>query len=395
MATARLAFVLLSLTLALSAEARVSVSKLSQAITQVSDNAVKNQKIVGSVIIVAQDGKVIYEKATGFFDRETKKAMIPTAVFRLASMTKPLVTVSALRLVEAGVLKLDDPVTKYLPEFKPKTSNGDTPVITIRHLLTHTSGLNYGFQEKADGPYHKLGVSDGLDDSSITLDEEIHRLGQAPLLFTPGEKWNYSLAIDVLGSVLEKVTGKKLSDVVADQITIPFEMRQTAFSTSDKNSLAIPYVDGQPPAPMKAKQEVPFYGGVIVFAPARAFDASKFQSGGGGMVGSAQDYLKFLEAVRKSKLVKNTDLIFKNQVGNLTVLRPGFGWTMIGTYLKDPTVAKAVQSEGTLGWGGVYGHNWMIDPKKKLSIVIMTNTALEGMSGQYPDDIRKAIYNNL
>jgi CubicO group peptidase (beta-lactamase class C family) len=131
----------------------------------VVDTAVAEQRLVGTVVLVARDGKVVYHRAAGLADREAGRPMREDAVFRFSSVTKPFVSVAVMKLVEDGVLRLDDPVTRWLPDFKPKLADGTTPVITLRQLLNHTSGLTYGLAEKPSHPYHTLGVSDGIDNS--------------------------------------------------------------------------------------------------------------------------------------------------------------------------------------------------------------------------------------
>ena len=138
--------------------------------------AVSSGHIVGATVIAAKDGEIVYRRAAGFADRETRRPMTENEVCRLASMTKPIVCVTALALIDGGRLGLEDPVTQWLPEFRPKLPNGREPVITVRHLLTHTAGLTYGFLEAEDGPYHRLGVSDGLDHSGLSLEENLRRI---------------------------------------------------------------------------------------------------------------------------------------------------------------------------------------------------------------------------
>ena len=130
------------------------------------------------------------------------------AVFRLASLTKPLVTAAALRMVELGKIALADPVTRYLPDFRPALPNGDVPVITLRHLLTHTAGLAYRFMQPDGGAYERAGVSDGADEPGLSIEENLKRIARAGLFYPPGETWAYSVAIDVLGAVLQVVEGQ-------------------------------------------------------------------------------------------------------------------------------------------------------------------------------------------
>src|SRR5215213_2729401 len=131
------------------------------AIDSAIDRALAENRIVGAVVLVARDGEIVYRRAAGLADRERAIPMREDAVFRLASLTKPLVTAAALRMVEFGRIALADPVTKYLPDFRPALPSGEIPAITLRHLLTHTAGLSYGFMQPPDGSYHRAGVSDG------------------------------------------------------------------------------------------------------------------------------------------------------------------------------------------------------------------------------------------
>lgn len=379
-----------------------SAKKLTDALNATVDKALQEKRVVGTVVLISRDGKIIYEKAAGYADRENKQLMKTDSVFRLSSMTKPIVSVTALALVDQGKIKLDDPVTKWYPDFKPKTNAGDSPAITVRHLLTHTAGLNYGFLEEKTGPYHKAQVSDGLDLAGISLDENIKRIATVPLLFAPGTGWQYSVSTDILGGVLEKAMGLSLPEIVQKNVTGPLQMKDTSFVATELQRLAVPYIDGYPqPTRMMDRQEVPMGNGFVLFSPGRALDRTAFPSGGAGMVGTATDYMKFLETVRKdgAPLLKTSTqkLLMTNQVGDIPVsaVGPGWGWTLGFAILKDATAAKSVQTAGTVQWGGVYGHSWWIDPKEKLTVIILTNTTLEGMSGKFPADIKTAIYKNL
>lgn len=161
------------------------------------DRAIAEQRIVGTVVLVSHDGKLVYQRAAGFADRESKRPMQIDTVFRLASVSKPVVSAAALVLADQGKLSLDDPVTKWLPDFRPKLASGAAATITVRQLLTHTSGLGYKFGEKTGTAYYQAGVSDGFDELRISLDEELRRLASVPLFNEPGEAFRYSLSIDV------------------------------------------------------------------------------------------------------------------------------------------------------------------------------------------------------
>ncbi len=167
---------------------------LSGRIDAVIDAAIAENRVAGAVVLVSRDGESVYARAAGFADREAGKAMEIDTLFRLSSVSKMFVSVAAMVLVRKGKLSLDAPVTTWLPDFRPPSPDGEVQPISIRHLLTHTSGLGYGFFEPADGPYHRAGVSDGMDLSDLTLDENVQRIGSVPLLFAPGMAWHYSLS---------------------------------------------------------------------------------------------------------------------------------------------------------------------------------------------------------
>ena len=375
---------------------------LKQKVDAVIDQAIAEKRLVGAVVLVAQDGKLVYERAAGQVDRESGKPMRADALFRFSSVSKPVVTVAALALVDGKKLTLDDPVTKWLPDFKPKLADGTTPTITVRQLLTHTAGLGYKFMEKADGPYHKAQVSDGFDDVKIGLAEEMRRLASVPLLDAPGSQWRYSLSIDVLGAVIERAAGKPLGVAVADLVTKPLSMTGTSFSVdrAQADRVATPYFNAPSgPARMAEPQNVPFGAGALLFSPSRAFDSKAHASGGAGMIGSAPDVLRLLEAMRKGGapvLQKSTaDSMFRNQVAGMPGQEPGVGFAFGGALVVDPAAAKTPQAAGTLYWGGVYGHTWFVDPTHKITVVALTNTAPEGLAGKFPGALRAAVYEGI
>ena len=178
-----------------------------------------------------QDGQLAHFKAYGQADREAGRAMQDDAIFRLASITKPIVTAAAMRMIELGKIALDTPVTDILPDFKPKLPDGSAPTITIRHLLTHTAGLSYDFLQPENGPYNTIKVSAGID-GDITMEENLGRMVQAGLTFPPGAMWLYSVAIDVLGAILAKVEGTDVEGVVQKYVTGPLQMKDTSFYLS-------------------------------------------------------------------------------------------------------------------------------------------------------------------
>ncbi|MBO9710427.1 MAG: beta-lactamase family protein [Caulobacter sp.] len=371
---------------------------LGARVDKVIDSALADHRLVGAVVLVARDGKVVYSRAAGLADRETGRPMTTDAIFRFSSVTKPFVSAAVMRLVQDGKLSLTDPVTKWLPDFRPKLADGTEPKITIGQLLDHTAGLTYGLAEPASHPYHTLGVSDGVDQSGLTLDENLRRLGQAPLSFAPGSAWRYSLAIDVLGGVLEKATGKPLPEVVAETVTQPLGLKDTGFVARDAARLTTPYINAQPqPARMTENMDVSLGSTAVRFAPSRATDPTAFPSGGAGMVGTASDVLTFLETIRKggAPILKASTVaeMMQDHAGVQAATQgPGWGFGYGWAVLDDPAVANTPQKAGTIAWGGVYGHNWFVDPKSGLTVVLMTNTAFEGMNGQVTRELRDAVY---
>lgn len=390
-----------ALVISLAGAAAAQSVGLKNRLDAVIDAAIKNEKIVGATMVVAEDGKIVYRRTAGYNDREARIKLRDSGVFRLASMTKLIVSVAALALVDEGRLKLDDPVAKHVAFFRPKLADGREPAITVRQLLTHTAGLDYGFFEPSDGDYHRFGISDGLDGVGISLEENVRRIAAAPLLYEPGTKWRYSLSIDVLGLVLEKAGGRPLPEIVREKVTAPLGMKDTAFYAADPDRLVVPYADGNPrPVVMTDPFILKNGEGSIIYSPERAKNKQAFASGGAGMVGTIGDYLKLLEALRKggAPVLKpeTARLVAENAIGELDINAAsgsrGWGFTLGASYLKDPAAADTPQSPGTWQWGGAYGHSYFVDPQKKLTVICLTNTALAGMAGEFPDNLIRAIY---
>jgi len=365
------------------------------------DQALSENRLVGGVVLVARDGETAYARAFGYADRE---AGLPTeldTVFRYASLSKPIVSAAALKLLEEGKLALTDPVTKFLPAFRPKLADGTEPVITIKHLLTHTSGLTYDFMEEPDSAYHGAGISNGFDREGVAMDANLKAIAAWPLKFPPGAAWLYSVSTDVLGAVMAEADGASLPDVVRRTVTGPLGLEHTDFVVKALGRLSKPYADAEGgPVPMGPTHSVPFAVSPLNYAPGRAFDASAFPSGGAGMVGTARGSLTFLETSRqggapilKGETVK---LLTENQIGDIPVpiVGPGTGFSLGWAILKDPAAAPlpTPQSKGTWSWGGVYGGSWFVDPARATSVVTLTNTAIEGMIGPTTVAVRDAVY---
>jgi CubicO group peptidase (beta-lactamase class C family) len=311
-------------------------------------------------------------------------------------VAKPIVTAAALRLVENGRMSLDDSVRRWLPEFTPRLADGRAPDISIHQLLTHSAGLTYVFMEPQDGPYHRLRISNGFDRTDADLDEIVRRIAAAPLTYEPGAGWGYSMAIDVLGAVIEKVTRQPLPQAVADLVLNPLDMSDTGFAVVDPRRLVVHYADGTPqPRRMTDDDQVNFFGRPVAFSPARLLDSKAFPSGGAGMAGTARDVLTFLETLRVGGLLqpRTRSAMFTVQAHTREQAEgPGWEFGFGGAVLVDPNATGTPQAPGTLQWNGAYGHKWFIDPVNALSVVALTNTTFEGMIGRFTVDVRNAVY---
>lgn len=311
-------------------------------------------------------------------------------------MTKPVVATAALALVEAGVIGLDDPVAKFIPEFRPKLADGSEPVMTVRQLLTHTAGLSYGFRQTAYGPYHRAGISDGLDQPGLSMAENLRRIASVPLSYAPGTGWGYSVAMDVLGEAMARAAGATLPELIDRLVVQPLGMHDAAFAVRDRSRLVTPYADGPGKAvAMGEHHRVPFGDSAISFSPQRVFDPASFASGGTGMNGTAGDVLKLLEALRSGGgpviRPETAAAMTTDAISGLETTMPGWGWGLGFGILRDPLAASTPQAAGTWRWGGVYGHSWFVDPTMDLTVVALTNTAIAGMVGAFPDALRDAV----
>lgn len=379
------------------ARASEATSRIVKHVDDVIDGALRRERIVGAVVQISVEGSLIYARAAGEADREQSRPMRENTIFRMASLTKPIVSAAALALVAENRVALDEPITTWLPSFRPRTKSGNRPDIRVRHLLTHTAGLDYGFGEFRD-LFVDLGIGNGLDRPGLGFRDQLARLAKVPLKFDPGHGWGYSLATDVLGAVIAEAATANLPDVVQHHVTSPLKMADTTFRAKDTDALAVPYADAVPrPVPMSDPHELPIGGGRVRFSPSRVFNSDSFPSGGAGMVGTASDFMTFLEAVRLggSPILDpmHADLMKTDQLPEAVDFpEPGWRFGMGAAVLCDPTVTRTPHDIGTWRWSGGYGHDWFINPRRALTVVSMTNTAFEGSDGAFPLNLRDAIY---
>lgn len=372
---------------------------LAGRLDSVIEEAVHRELIVGAVVLMLVDGEMVYRRAAGMARRETGRAMGLDAIFRLASVTKPMVSAAALAMIARGQMALDDPVTRYLPQFTPRLPNGSCPTITIRHLLTHTAGLSYDFLQPLNGTYHRHRISAGMDQPGLGTEEHLARISSVPLICRPGEQFSYSVATDVLGAAMASAAGIPLPELVAGLITRPLAMTDTGFAAHAPERLVGAYADGAgSPVPMGASHRVPNTVSEIAYAPDRWQNPDSFASGGAGMLGTAQDFARFLEALRLGGApildAPSLALLTQNAIGDLEIDPLALGWRFSHGFsiLRDPVPTQTPHSPGTWQWGGAYGHYWFVDPQRKTTLVALTNTAIAGMAGYFPMAIRDAAY---
>jgi CubicO group peptidase (beta-lactamase class C family) len=359
----------------------------------VVDAALESGKLVGTVVAVARRNEVVLLRVGGFADREADIPVREDTIFRAASLTKPMVASIILAMQDRGLVTVDDPVTKHLPYFRPRLPDGTRPTITLKHLLTHTAGLTYDYS--AADPR----ISAGLTDTAMGLDEVLHLIAEQPLAYVPGTSWAYSMAIDVLGGVVAAVHGASLGEALEHYVTGPLAMSATGFAVSDRARLAVPYGDGDPsPERMAEPTALPNpWGGVTRFSPNRIFNTRAFQSGGGGTVTSASDFIRFLQMllqgghpVLKPETARTA---MQNQMG--FEREPGQAFSFLGSYTTDPQKAGHPWPAGTNNWGGIYGHIWSLDPVNEIAMLSLSNTAFYGGELEYPRKLRRAVYADL
>ncbi len=347
-------------------------------------------KIVGCVVLINRDGQEVYARAAGLADREANAPIARDAIFRLASVTKPIVATAVLKLVDLGLLGLDDKVTRYLPWFTPSNPDGTAADIRIRHLLSHTSGLAYDRLP----PNATAGLSGPL----TTLEDTLRAIANVPLQFAPGTGWAYGTSIDVLGGVLAAINGSNVEDALVKYVTGPLGMADAHFYVTDPGRIGPAYGDGRPPVRMTDPYVVvDDQGNGTAFSPGRIFKPASPQNGGSGMAGTADDIMKMLEVYNGRQGLLTREIVataLANQIGTLPRRASDAGkrFSFIGAYLADPAAAKNPCPVGTIDWGGAWGHNWVVDPVTRTTIVVCTNTTFEGCNGPFREEILEAVY---
>jgi CubicO group peptidase (beta-lactamase class C family) len=371
----------------------------------------------GSLIAVTRGGKVAHLSARGHRDVEADLAAEAETIWRIYSMTKPITSVAAMLLYEEGRLSLFDPVSKFIPSFGdlrvyrggPAAAFLSAPAtepMLVWHLLTHTSGLTYGFYftHPIDEAYRAAGYLLGLPED-FTLQEACDRWASTPILFEPGSRWNYSQSTDVLGRVVEIVSGKPLDEFFAERIFEPLGMTETGFSVADDDAERLAFLYSFDPQTGKA---VPSPQSSQISA-----ERPRFLAGGHGLASTAADYHRFTQMLlRRGELdgvrllaPRTVDLMTANHLpGNTTmdgygappsprVSNVGRGFGLGVAPLIDPIAAKSLSSLGEYTWGGAAGTHFWVDPSEDLTVLFFTQVLFA------PDELwltmRRLVYQAL
>jgi CubicO group peptidase (beta-lactamase class C family) len=366
----------------------LSSDRLERIATAVQHD-IDDKRIAGAVTLVVRHGKVAWFKAQGMSDREAAKAMPADAMFRICSMTKPITSVAVMMLYEEGKFLLDDPVSKYLPEFKNpkvlvKPASGATYTIpatreiTIRDLLRHTSGITYQWNDDLGPTYEKADVASGLLQFDGTIADNVKHLAALPLLFNPGDRFEYSLGVDVLGRLVEVVSGKPLDEFFRTRIFEPVGMKDTYFFPPDNklDRLATAYTY-YPDKGLNRFPDTPIREGSFVYSadyPSRG--PKKLFSGGAGLVSTAMDYARFCQMMLDDGKVGNTRLLSRKSVELMThdqlgkiATDMGFGLGFGVDGVKAPLTELG--SAGSYNWGGFFYTGFSIDPKEQMIVIFM------------------------
>ena len=372
--------------------------------------AVDSNRIAGAVALVLRDGRVAYEKAVGWADKESGRRMTTDAIFRIASQSKALTSVAIMALVEEGKLALSNRLSRFIPSFArsmvaTRSDSGRVLAparrpITIQHLLTQTAGLSYGTDELVAPLYEAKGLGPAAGWGWYTADKEepicetMDRLGTLPLVAQPGDAWVYGYATDVLGCVVERVSGMPLDRFIASRITEPLRMRDTWFflPAAARPRFTTVYASDSTGRAVRAPEGAKGQGHYAE-GPRKSF------AGGAGLLSTARDYARFLDMLRRGGEIDGVrilsphavELMTTNQVARLySENGQGFG---LGFQVTERYGASGMMSVGSFGWGGAYGSSYWVDPKERLVGVFMIQQLPNSsdVAGKFPTLVYQAL----
>ncbi|MBP7050384.1 MAG: beta-lactamase family protein [Phycisphaerae bacterium] len=367
-------------------------------ITAVMQKHVDEGLLAGAVAAVAREGKVAYFQCVGMQDREKGVEMNPQTIFRIASMSKAITSVAAMMLYEEGKFQLKDPVSKFIPEFAnvkvlataggASAQDGLVPAkrpITIRHLLTHTSGLTYQWDDRVGKLYADAGITHGLIQDEDLLADDMKKLAQIPLVHQPGEAFTYSLSTDVLGRVVEVVSGMPFDEFLQKRIFGPLKMNDTGFRLPEGKVSRLAAVYAPDPSGgltrlpngilgegnMKATVTYPYEG------------THRYRSGGGGLCSTVPDYARFIQMLLNGGELDGVRLLSRKTVELMTTdhvgeLNQGSGFGLGFGITRNLREAGESTSVGAYRWGGYWYTTFFIDPAEKLIGVCMAQISPSG-----------------
>ncbi len=381
------------------------------------EDSVENERVAGAVALILRNGEIAYFEAFGHADVDDGEVMQTDTLFRIASMTKPITSVAVLQLFERGHFQLDDPVSRYLPEFdrdvQVAVATDDGFVyesaarpVTIRHLLTHTSGISYRFMnvEPLYEHYVEAAVSDGLGHGQPLLAQNSERIATMPLASHPGELWTYGLSTDVLGRLVEAVSGQPLDEYFTEHIFLPLGMLDSHFrvpgTKHDRIASVYRFDDsGQ----LKEIEDGPVEDGPVTFAVDYPYSAgTRYLSGGAGITSTAEDYARFAQmllnggSLHGSRVLgrKTVELMISDHTGHLA--DSGFGADGFGLGVSidgGPSASGSIRTRGSYGWGGFFNTTFWVDPEEQLVAVLLTQHYPFGVEllNLYPTLVYQAI----
>ncbi len=392
-----------------------SPDRLERLDARIKAKYIDSGKFTGTLTMIARRGEIVHSRAMGLMDRERGKPMREDTIFRIYSMTKPITSVAFMMLVEEGLVALDDPVHRFIPAWKDLgvfsagitggfvTKPTAAPMRMV-DLLRHTSGLTYGFQNRTnvDAAYRKLGIG-VIEKTGPTLDDMIKMLAGVPLEFSPGEAWNYSVSTDILGYLVQTISGMKFEDFLRTRIFEPLGMTDTAFFVPAEKleRFAACYVNN--PKGELILQDDPEKSAYLK-PPALV-------SGGGGLTGTISDYMKFCQMLLNKGELNGARLLAPKTVELMTmnhlpggremyemsrslfseVVNAGVGFGLGFAVVTDRAKTMNIGSLGEYYWGGAASTAFWCDPKEELAVVFMTQFL---PSDTYPvrRDLRTLVY---
>ena len=358
-------------------------------ITEMAQGYVDEGKLAGVVTLVARDGAIVHFEAVGTRGAGDDRPLTKDALFRIFSMTKPITAVAAMILYEEGKFQLSDPVSKFVPEFENLTVLGDDGVIrpaenemTMQHLLSHTTGLSYGFNP-ADAVDQRYQAAELW--SSKDLDELTEKIAAIPLKFEPGAQWHYSVAVDITGVVVERISGQTFDVFLKERIFDPLGMEDTFFNVPEEKRDRF-----LPNHTWDAENETLVQTGSDEEVLVGYTDTTLF-SGGGGLVSTTMDYLRFSEMLRRGGELDGARILGPKTVAYMAtdhlpgainaggagerpadaLLGSGFGFGLGFGIVTDPVAARVIGSAGEYNWGGAAGTVFWIDPVEDLIVIGM------------------------